>query len=71
MEHARRDTAEGNALQSVLLCQVKAGTVALSQLFFLLLCRNAIGNNRPDSVDDMTGRQIVAFCDEGIASSQQ
>ena len=71
MKHARGNAAEGDALQTVLFCQIKAGTVALSQLLFLLLRGNTIGNNRADSVDDITGRQVVALCDEGIASSQQ
>ena len=71
MEHARGNAAEGDALQTVLLCQVKAGTVALSQLLFLFLGGNAVGNNRANGVDDMTGRQVLALRDEGIAGSQQ
>ena len=71
MEHASGNAAEGNALQTVLFCQIKAGTVALSQLLFLFLGGNAVGNNRANGVDDMTGWQVVAFRDEGIAGSQQ
>ena len=71
MEHACGDAAEGDALQSILLCQVKTAAIASCQLLFLLLGGNTIGNNRANSMDHMLGRQVISFGDKCLARSQQ
>ena len=71
MEHARRDAAESDALQLVLLSQVKTAAVALRQLFFLFFGWLSALNNRSDGVDDVLGGQVIALRDDGVARVQQ
>lgn len=69
VEYACRDAAEGHALQAILLCQVKAGTVALCQLFFLFLGGNSIRDDRANGVDYMLGRQVVPSGYESLSGT--
>ena len=55
----------------MLFGQAETRTVALGQLLFLRPCGHAVGDNRPNGMNDMPGRQIVASGDEGIARSQK
>ena len=64
-ELARGDAAEGNALKAVFIGQLHNGTIAGGQLLLLKRCRNTIGDNGADRVDDVFARQVVGFRDFG------
>lgn len=60
------DTAESHAFQSMLRCQLQAGTVAGRQ-FLPLPAGNAALNNGADGMQDVPGREVVAPCQLGPA----
>ena len=71
MEHASGYAAEGDALEASLLCEVETRTVALSQLFFLILRWHTCFYDGTNGVDDVPGWQIIAFGHHGLACFQE
>ena len=64
-ELARGNAAEGDAFETVFIGTSHDVTVTGGQLFLLGFSRDAIGNDRPDSVDDVLARQVVGLGDFG------
>lgn len=60
------DAAEGDAFEMVLIRTSHDIMVTGGQLFLLGFCRDAIGDNGADGVDDVLARQIVGFGDFGL-----
>ena len=71
MEHASGYAAEGDALEASLLCEVETRTVALSQLFFLILRWHTCFYDGTNCVNDVLGRQVIALGDHGFARFQE
>lgn len=64
---ARRDAAERQTFEAVFVGAGHDVAIAGGQLLLLEISGNAIGNNRPDSMDDITTRQVISLRDFGMA----
>ncbi len=64
-ELARGDAAEGDTFEMVLIGTSHDVTVTGCQLFLLECRRDAVGDDRPDGVDDVLARQVVGLGDFG------
>ena len=64
-ELARGDAAEGDAFEMVLIGTSHNASVTGGQLLLLGFCRDAVGDDRADGVDDVLARQVVRLGDFG------
>ena len=64
-ELACGDAAEGDAFETVFISTGHNVMVTGGQLFLLGFCRDAVGDDRADGVDDVLARQIVRLGDFG------
>ena len=62
-EFASGDAAESNAFKTVFFSTSHDASVARGQLFLLELCRDAVGDDGSNRVDDILARQIVSLRD--------
>ena len=64
-ELSRGDAAEGDAFETVLIGTSHNASVTGGQLFPLGFCRDAVGDDGADGVDDVLARQVVGLGDFG------
>ena len=66
-EDSGRDAAERDTFYIIFFCDLKTGSVAGSELFFVMLCKAAL-DNRPDGVNNIFARQVKSWRDLCLAS---